>query len=163
MSKKKGVSTMPERVFDKAFVAAPLERCFAIAADVRDYPSWAREVRRVDLVEQDPTGLVRVARFVAGAMGFSVTLELHYDMADAPDMFSWRGIPTGRIRRYEGSYRFESTSRDGISGTEITYELLVDFKVPLPQIVQRRAESMMVRRALQSVRQVAESTTGAGG
>ena len=154
---------MPERMYDRAFVAAPLERCFEVAADVRDYPSWAREIRRVDLLEQDPQGLVRVARFVAGAMGFSVSIELHYDMSDAPTTFSWRGMPTNRIRRYEGRYDFAPARRDGVSGTDVTYELLVDFSVPLPQLVQRRAESMMVRRALQSVRQVAESSSGAGG
>jgi hypothetical protein len=60
-------------------------------------------------------------------------------------------------RRYDGAYIFEVAGEE----TQVTYQLTVALKAPLPGFVKRRAESRLVGGALKELKARAEGADSA--
>jgi ribosome-associated toxin RatA of RatAB toxin-antitoxin module len=132
--------------------AAEPEEVFAVAADLESYPEWAEGVTKVEVLERDPGGLARRARFEVDGFVRQITYELEYEY-DAPHEITWRAIPGPDIRDMEGHYRF--TPKEG-GGTEIVYALRVAPNFTVPGFLRRQAERQIVQAAIRGLRRRAE-------
>lgn len=128
---------------------ATAEQCFAVVTDFAHYPDWAADIKSVTVEETDEQGRGTRATFRAAAFGRSTTVTLDYDYSGAPNKVSWVQSHGDITSRYDGAYRFEELD-DG--ETEVTYELEVDLRVPIPGFVKRRAESRIIGTALRELK-----------
>jgi len=135
-------------------IDASPEQCYAIAADFDRYPEWANDLKSVEVVERSADGRATTVRFRAGALGHSTRYTLRYDHSRAPAVLSWVQIDGDLTRKLDGQYLFES---DGAGGTNLTYHLTVELKVPLVSFIKRRAEARILGTALRDLKARAES------
>jgi ribosome-associated toxin RatA of RatAB toxin-antitoxin module len=136
-------------------VSATPERCFEVSADIGAYPQWAADIKEVTIDERDEQGRPELVTFRAAAFGRSTSYTLAYDYSESPKVLSWvqtRGDITSKL---DGQYVFEP---DGNGGTEVTYHLEVEMKVPLPGFIKMRAQSRIMSIALRELKARVEST-----
>jgi ribosome-associated toxin RatA of RatAB toxin-antitoxin module len=144
-----------EQATERMVVAATPERCFAVASDIDAYPTWAADIKEVTVHDRDSEGRPLLVTFRAAAFGRSTSYTLSYDYSEAPAVIAWvqtRGDITAKL---DGRYVFTAT--DG--GTEVTYHLEVEMKVPLPGFIKMRAQSRIMSIALRDLRARVESTS----
>lgn len=133
-------------------IKASPERCYGISADFECYVEWASDIKEVEIVSRDAQGrAVRVA-FRAAAMGRSTRYILEYDYSVAPEGLSWHLIEGDLESRLDGRLVFDGCE----DGTEVTYHLAVELKVPVPGFLKRRAETRILD-TLDELRVQAES------
>jgi uncharacterized membrane protein len=138
----------------EATIAAAPEDLWAVLVDFERYPTWARDLKHVEVLERDAEGRGVEVLFRAAAMGRSTTYVLRYDHADAPNRLPWRFVRGDIMRRLDGEYRFEVVE----GGTNVVYELEVELIIPLPGFVKRRAEHKIMHTALDELRAAVSQT-----
>jgi ribosome-associated toxin RatA of RatAB toxin-antitoxin module len=136
-------------------VASP-ERCFAVAADLDRYPEWAADIKEVEVKDRDEQGRPLLVTFRTAAFGRSTSYTLAYDYSDAPHSLSWKLTEGDITTKLDGSYVFER--REG-GGTEVTYHLEVELRVPIPGFIKMRAQSRIMSVAMRELKARVESTT----
>lgn len=143
---------MTDEATQSISIDAPPDRCYAIALDFDNYPTWAADIKEVEVLERDNAARGTKVRFRAAAMGQSIRYTLAYDHSDAPRVLAWKQVGGDMTRKLDGSYVFDA---DG-AGTCMTYNLLVDLKVPLLGFIKRRAEHRILATALRELKARAE-------
>ena len=146
---------MAEQATERMVVSADPARCFAVSADIDSYPSWAADIKEVTVDERDGEGRPSVVTFRAAAFGRSTSYTLAYDYSEAPNVLSWVQTAGDITSKLDGRYVFAATP-DG--GTEVTYHLEVEMKVPLPGFIKMRAQSRIMSIALRDLKARVEST-----
>jgi len=101
-------------------VAAPPERCFAVAADLERYPEWAADIKEVEVKERGPERRPLLVAFRAAAFGRSTSYTLAYDYSDAPHQLTWKLTQGDITTKHDGSYIFYPAEG---GTTEVTYHL----------------------------------------
>ncbi|HEY1990735.1 MAG TPA: SRPBCC family protein [Acidimicrobiales bacterium] len=145
---------MAEVATERMTVSATPERCFAVSSDLDAYPQWAADIKEVTVHDRDDQGRPQLVTFRAAAFGRSTSYTLAYDYSAAPNVLSWvqtRGDITSKL---DGSYVFEPAAG---GGTEVTYHLEVEMKVPLPGFIKMRAQSRIMSIALRDLKVRVES------
>ncbi|HWD52681.1 MAG TPA: SRPBCC family protein [Acidimicrobiales bacterium] len=145
---------MAEVATERMTVSATPERCFAVSSDLDAYPQWAADIKEVTVHDRDDQGRPQLVTFRAAAFGRSTSYTLAYDYSGAPNVLSWvqtRGDITSKL---DGSYVFEPAAG---GGTEVTYHLEVEMKVPLPGFIKMRAQSRIMSIALRDLKVRVES------
>lgn len=145
---------MAEVATERMTVSATPERCFAVSSDLDAYPQWAADIKDVTVHDRDDQGRPQLVTFRAAAFGRSTSYTLAYDYSRAPNVLSWvqtRGDITSKL---DGSYVFEPAAG---GGTEVTYHLEVEMKVPLPGFIKMRAQSRIMSIALRDLKVRVES------
>lgn len=145
---------MADQATEHMVVKASPERCYAVSADIASYPQWAADIKSVVIEARDDQDRPTEVSFRAAAFGRSTNYTLRYDYSEAPSALSWvqtQGDITGKL---DGSYVFAPTD-DG--GTEVTYKLEVEMKVPLPGFIKMRAQSRIMTIALRDLKARVES------
>jgi ribosome-associated toxin RatA of RatAB toxin-antitoxin module len=143
-----------EQATERMVVSATPERCFEVSADIVAYPQWASDIKEVTVEERDDQGRPRLVTFRAAAFGRSTNYTLAYDFSEAPQVLAWvqtRGDITSKL---DGRYVF---APNGDGGTEVTYHLEVEMKVPLPGFIKMRAQSRIMSIALRELKARVES------
>ena len=146
---------MIDHATQRTIIDATPEQCFAVVIDFERYPDWATDVKQVTVERRDDDGRGGDVLFRAAAMGRSTTYTLRYFYGSNPLRVAWRLIEGDLTRKLDGEYEFLA-AQDG--GTEVTYHLEADLAVPMPGFVKRRAESRIIRTALEDLRQRVEAT-----
>src|SRR5215216_3500097 len=102
-------------------IAAPLQRCYDIAADVRRAPEWQGSLKDVDVLESDADGRPLLVETESDAKVKTVksTLRFRYD---APRRIDWEQ-ERGEVKSLHGWWQFEEL---GDGGVRATYGLDVD-------------------------------------
>jgi ribosome-associated toxin RatA of RatAB toxin-antitoxin module len=144
-----------EQATERMVVSADAARCFAVSADIASYPDWAADIKEVTVVERDGEGRPAIVTFRAAAFGRSTSYTLAYDYSEAPGVLAWVQTVGDITSKLDGRYVFASTP-DG--GTEVTYHLEVEMKVPLPGFIKMRAQSRIMSIALRDLKARVEST-----
>jgi uncharacterized membrane protein len=108
-----------ERVVD---IAASVERCFAIAADIQGAPGWQRSLKDVEVVERDAHRRASLVETTLDAKVTTVESTLRFSY-DEPREIRWVQEEGGGLRSVEGYWRFEELGPDA---TRATYGLIVD-------------------------------------
>lgn len=142
------------RATEHKIVSASPEQCFAVVSDVERYPEWAADIKQVTVESRDVEGRPLEVTFRAGAFGRSSSNTLAYDYSRAPRTLSWKQLRGDLTSKFDGEYRFEPSP----DGTEVTYTLEVELRVPLPGFIKRRAQSRIMHTALEDLRARVESS-----
>jgi ribosome-associated toxin RatA of RatAB toxin-antitoxin module len=135
-------------------VSATPERCFAVSADIAAYPDWAADIKDVTIDERDDQGRPVLVTFRAAAFGRSTSYTLAYDYSQAPGVLSWVQTQGDITSKLDGQYIFTPAAG---GGTDVTYHLEVEMKVPLPGFIKMRAQSRIMSIALRELRARVES------
>ena len=143
---------MAEEAHENITVDASPEACWIVATEFERYPSWAKDVKQVDVLERDSEGRGAKVEYRVAGLGRSIRYVLSYDYSEAPSGFSWTLLEGDILRRLDGRYGFEA---DG-SSTRVTYDLVVDVSIPLPGLIKRRAAGMIMGTALRELKKEAE-------
>lgn len=147
---------MTEQARETITIGAPVAEVFATLVDFEAYPEWAGDLKAARVLARDDAGRGVDVEFRAAAMGRSTTYVLHYDFTDAPNRIGWNLVEGDLQRELDGNYHL-SASPDDPGSTDIVYELSIDLMVPIPGFVKRRAESRIVKTALEDLRARVES------
>jgi hypothetical protein len=137
---------------DKIFVQSDSATIMDVIADLERYPEWASGVKHIDVLETYDNGRPKVARFFVSAGG--VTDESLFDYAWEDDHRCLWYLTEGTIQQqHDGIYTLQP--RD--EGTEVTYDLVVRLRVPLPEPIQRVGQQRIMRVALRDLKFRVES------
>ena len=147
---------MADQATQQMSVAAPPERCFAVAADLESYPEFFNDIKEVEVKERDPQGRPLLVTFRAAAFGRSTSYTLAYDYSDAPHTLAWKLTEGDITTKLDGSYVFDP----GVGGgTDVTYHLEAELRVPIPGFIKMRATSRIMSYALRDLKARVESTS----
>jgi ribosome-associated toxin RatA of RatAB toxin-antitoxin module len=101
-------------------VAAPADRCYAIAADIERAPDWQRALQSVEVLERDAEGRPTLVETVADASVKSITTRLRFAY-DPPNAIHVRQ-EKGDLKSLEGGWTFTPAG----DGTRVVYALDAD-------------------------------------
>jgi len=144
-----------EQATERMVVSASPARCFEVSSDIGAYPQWAADIKEVTIDERDEQGRPKVVTFRAAAFGRSTSYTLAYDYSQAPEVLAWVQTQGDITSKLDGRYVF---APNGDDGTEVTYHLEVEMKVPLPGFIKMRAQSRIMSIALRELKARVEST-----
>lgn len=140
---------MAEQTTERMVVDGTPARCFEVVADIERYPEWVGDLKEVHVLERDEQSRPVLVSFRAGAFGRSTSYTLVYDYSGAPTELRWVQRDGDLTNRLDGIYRFEDSPG---GGTQVTYQLAVDLRVPLPGFIKRRAEGNILHAAIRDLK-----------
>jgi ribosome-associated toxin RatA of RatAB toxin-antitoxin module len=134
--------------------AAPAE-VMKVISDFSRYPEWTGEVKEAEILGTDAEGRAEQVRLVldAGAIKDDHTLAYTWHGSDE---VSWSLVKSQMLRSLDGSYTLAG-SPDG-ARTEVTYQLTVDVKIPMLGMIKRKAEKVIIDRALAGLKKRVEQS-----
>ncbi|ADI10953.1 SRPBCC family protein [Streptomyces sp. NPDC059679] len=133
--------------------AAPAD-VMEVIADFDRYPEWSGEVKEADVLTKDDRGRAEKVRMLldAGAIKDDYTLEYTWT---GDNQVSWSLVKSQMLRSLDGSYLLAPV--DSGKRTEVTYQLTVDVKIPMLGMIKRKAEKVIIDRALAGLKKRVES------
>jgi ribosome-associated toxin RatA of RatAB toxin-antitoxin module len=146
---------MADRTESSIVVDAPPGDVLDVIADFDASPEWTGTVREARVLEEDEDGWARTVRFVldAGALRDTYTLAYTWDFAeDGTGVVAWTLVEAGILKAMDGSYRLRAQG----PGTEVTYTLSVEVKMPMLGMLRRKAEKTIIDTALKELKKRAE-------
>ncbi|MER7744510.1 SRPBCC family protein [Streptomyces bacillaris] len=133
--------------------AAPAD-VMAVIADFARYPEWTGEVKEAEVLATDGQGRAEQVRLVLDAGAIKDDHVLSYTWTDDHEV-SWTLVKSQMLRSLDGTYAL--TPLAGGERTEVTYKLAVDVKIPLLGMIKRKAEKVIIDRALAGLKKRVES------
>lgn len=133
--------------------AAPAD-VMAVIADFDRYPEWSAEVKEADVLTKDDQGRAEQVRMVLDVGTIKDDYTLSYTWHGTEEVH-WSLVKSTMLRALDGSYHL--TPVGGGRRTEVTYRLTVDVKVPLIGMIKRKAEKVIIKRALDGLKKRVES------
>jgi ribosome-associated toxin RatA of RatAB toxin-antitoxin module len=144
---------MADRASSSITIKADRDEIMAVIADLPAYPEWAGGIREVEVLETGPDGRPARARLTIDAGPIKDTYGLAYTWDPDGDGVRWELVEQGNVvTALHGSYRLAP----GGAGTEVTYELAVDVRVPMIGLVKRKGEKMIIDSALKGLKRHVE-------
>lgn len=140
-----------------AEIAAPIERCFEIAADIERGPEWQRALKDVEVLERDADGRALIVRTESdsGVKSVRARLRLSYD---PPGTIEWVQ-EDGDMRSLQGAWAFEDLEG---GRTRATYSLTADPGRVLGMLlrgpVEGKVRDFLIGDAVEGLRQRAEGS-----
>jgi ribosome-associated toxin RatA of RatAB toxin-antitoxin module len=137
--------------------AAPAD-VMGVISDFARYPEWTGEVKEAEVLATDAKGRAEQVRLVldAGAIKDDHTLAYTWN---GENEVSWTLVKSQMLRAIDGSYTLAAVG--GGDRTEVTYQLTVDVKIPMLGMIKRKAEKVIIDRALAGLKKRVESGAGA--
>lgn len=153
---------MSERTKSSIDIEAPPAAVLRVITDFAAYPEWTGEVKEARIVEMSLPGPDESAdqperayqvwyRLDAGALRDEHTLAYVY-----PSEYEvrWSLVESTMMRALDGSYLVEETA----AGTShVTYQLAVEVKIPMIGMIKRKAEKLIIERALAGLKKRVEA------
>jgi ribosome-associated toxin RatA of RatAB toxin-antitoxin module len=144
-----GRRKMSDHATQRKIINATPQQCFDVITDFENYPEWALDIKSASILAEDSNGLGGDVKFRAAAMGRSTNYTLRYYYGSNPLRVAWRQIEGDITKKLEGEYEFIPV--DEGTKTEVAYHLAADLAILIPGFVKRRAESRIVRAALEAL------------
>ncbi|WP_328325696.1 MULTISPECIES: SRPBCC family protein [unclassified Streptomyces] len=135
--------------------AAPAD-VMGVIADFARYPEWTGEVKEAEVLSTDPEGRAEQVRLVLDAGAIKDDHTLAYTWTGA-DEVSWTLVKSQMLRALDGTYLLATVG----DATEVTYRLTVDVKIPMLGMIKRKAEKVIIDRALAGLKKRVESGAAA--
>ncbi|MEV5352878.1 SRPBCC family protein [Streptomyces sp. NPDC093516] len=132
--------------------AAPAD-VMAVIADFARYPDWTGEVKEAEVLKTDAQGRAEQVRLVMDAGAIKDDQVLAYTWTGT-DEVSWTLVKSQMLRSLDGTYLLKPA---GTGGTEVTYALTVDVKIPMLGMIKRKAEKVIIDRALAGLKKRVEA------
>ncbi|MGW9305057.1 SRPBCC family protein [Streptomyces cyaneofuscatus] len=133
--------------------AAPAD-VMSVIADFARYPEWTGEVKEAEVLAVDDQGRAEQVRLVLDAGAIKDDHVLKYTWLGDKEV-SWTLVKSQMLRSLDGTYALASMA--GGARTEVTYKLAVDVKIPLLGMIKRKAEKVIIDRALAGLKKRVES------
>ncbi|WP_318211274.1 MULTISPECIES: SRPBCC family protein [unclassified Streptomyces] len=133
--------------------AAPAD-VMGVIADFARYPEWTGEVKEAEVLETDEAGRAEKVRLLLDAGAIKDDHTLAYTWTGGNEV-SWTLVKSQMLRSLDGSYRLAEVG--GGDRTEVTYQLTVDVKIPMLGMIKRKAEKVIIDRALAGLKKRVES------
>ncbi|MFD6424083.1 SRPBCC family protein [Streptomyces sp. NPDC060198] len=133
--------------------AAPAD-VMSVIADFARYPEWTGEVKETEVLATDDRGRAEQVRLVLDAGAIKDDHVLAYTWHGDHEV-SWSLVKSQMLRALDGTYALEPLA--GGERTEVTYRLAVDVKIPLLGMIKRKAEKVIIDRALAGLKKRVES------
>ncbi|GAA2996363.1 SRPBCC family protein [Kitasatospora albolonga] len=130
--------------------ASPAE-VMAVIADFAAYPAWTGEVKEVEVLSTVEDGRAAEVRLVLDAGAIRDEHVLAYTW-DGDREVSWTLVKSQMLRSLDGSYTLAPAGK----GTAVTYQLAVDVKIPMLGMIKRKAEKVIIDRALAGLKKRVE-------
>jgi ribosome-associated toxin RatA of RatAB toxin-antitoxin module len=146
---------MADRTESSIVVDAAPGDVLDVIADFDAYPEWTGAVQEADVVEEYEDGWASQVRFTldAGVLKDTYTLAYEWDVDEnGTGTVSWNLVEATVLKAMDGSYRL----RENGSGTEVTYTLAVDLRVPMLGMLRRKAEKVIIDTALNELKKRVE-------
>lgn len=125
----------------------------AVIADLEAYPEWSTGIKSAKVEESAADGRPARATFVLDAGVIKDTYTLSYNWA-GDDRVEWQLVGGGTMLKSQvGSYTLKEVS----GGTEATYRLTVELKVPMLGMFKRKAEKVIIDTALKGLKKRVEN------
>ncbi|WP_328317045.1 SRPBCC family protein [Streptomyces sp. NBC_00388] len=131
--------------------AAPAD-VMGVIADFARYPEWTGEVKEAEVLSTDAEGRAEQVRLVLDAGAIKDDHTLAYTWTGA-DEVSWTLVKSQMLRALDGTYLLAPAG----AATEVTYRLTVDVKIPMLGMIKRKAEKVIIDRALAGLKKRVES------
>lgn len=147
---------MAEHTRSSITIEAPPADVMAVIADFDRYPEWTGEVKEAEVLETDAQGRAEQVRLLLDAGAIKDEHVLAYQWSGG-DEVSWSLVRSRMLRALDGTYRLDATA--GGKSTEVTYELTVDVKIPMLGTIKRKAEKVIIDRALDGLKKRVESSS----
>ncbi len=138
-------------------IEAPIERCFAIAADIKHAPEWQGSLKDVEVLEKDADGRAELVETVSDAKVKTVKARLRFGY-DEPTRITW-DQEKGDVKALHGWWDLEDL---GDGRTRATYGLDVDPGRMLGMLlrgpVEGQVRNFLLGGAAEGLKSHAEST-----
>ncbi|MHC0431096.1 SRPBCC family protein [Streptomyces sp. O3] len=143
---------MAEHTSSSITIEAPPADVMGVIADFARYPDWTGEVKEAEVLATGPEGRAERVRLVMDAGAIKDDQTLAYTWTGDHEV-SWTLVKSQMLRSLDGTYRLTATDK----GTEVTYTLTVDVKIPMLGMIKRKAEKVITDRALAGLKKRVES------
>lgn len=124
-----------------------------VIADIGSYPDWVAEYKETEVLEADAEGYPKTARLVLDAAVLKDTMVLSYNWPADRKSVKWTLVESSLLKGLDGEYRLSPKG----SGTDVTYELAVDLKIPIIGMLKRKAERRLTDTALKDLKKRVEA------
>jgi len=112
-------------------INAPIEKVYAIAADVESSPKWQPEIKDAEVLKKDKDGNQILVRTKADAKVKVMTSDIEFSY-DEPNGLSWKQVK-GDSKSLVGSWELEDL---GDGTTKATYSMKVDLGRALGLVIR---------------------------
>lgn len=143
---------MTELTTSSIVIAATPERVARAIADFAAYPSWAKGVKKTEVLSSDDQGRPQQVRFVLDVPPISDTYTLAY-VWDGDRSVTWTLVESNLLRSLDGVYELKGRA-DG--STEVSYRLQLDLNVPVIGMLKRKGEKVLIETALRGLKTYVE-------
>ncbi|MEV8093538.1 SRPBCC family protein [Kitasatospora sp. NPDC085879] len=143
---------MAEHTRSSIIIDATPAEVMAAIADFAAYPEWTGEVKEIEVLSTAADGRGSEVRLVLDAGAIRDEHVLAYTW-DGDREVRWTLVKSQMLRALDGSYSLAAV-KDG--GTEVTYQLAVDVKIPMLGMIKRKAEKVIIDRALAGLKKRVE-------
>jgi ribosome-associated toxin RatA of RatAB toxin-antitoxin module len=143
---------MAEQSTQSIVIDAPASDVMAVIADFPAYPQWVGAAKKVEVLEAGDDGRARQVHFVIDAGVIKDDYVLDYTW-DGDRKVSWTLVKGQMMKRQEGSY----TLAENDGSTEVTYSIAIDLSIPMLGMIKRKAEKVIIDRALAGLKKRVES------
>jgi hypothetical protein len=148
---------MADRTESSIVVDAPPAKVLAVISDFASSPEWTGAVKHTEVLDAGTAGRASRVRFTldAGAIKDTYVLDYTWKVAKAgTGSVSWVLVEAEQVlKALDGSYTLEG-DKDG--PTTVTYQLVVDVRIPMLGMLKRKAEKSIIATALQELKKRAE-------
>jgi len=132
--------------------AAPAD-VMGVIADFARYPDWTGEVKEAEVLQTDAQGRAEQVRLVMDAGAIKDDQVLAYTWTGKNEV-SWTLVKSQMLRSLDGAYILKAV---GDGATEVVYQLTVDVKIPMLGMIKRKAEKVIIDRALAGLKKRVEA------
>ncbi|WP_049566139.1 SRPBCC family protein [Streptomyces sp. SBT349] len=148
---------MAEHTRSSITIEATPADVMAVIADFGRYPEWTGEVKEAEVLGTGADGRAEQVRLLLDAGAIKDEHTLAYTWSGEREV-SWSLVKSRMLRVLDGSYRLAAAQ--GGTRTEVTYQLTVDVKIPMLGTIKRKAEKVIIDRALDGLKKRVESIPG---
>lgn len=142
---------MADRASASIEVAATPAAVMAVISDISAYPEWVASVKQAEVLQTGPDGRPASVRLVIDAGLLRDDYVLDYQWGER--QVTWH-LVRGQVQKaQEGSYTLTPTTG---GATLVRYELSVELGIPMPGLLKRRAEKMIMDTALKELKRRVE-------
>ena len=124
-----------------------------VIADFESYPEWATEVKAVSILTEEGDGWADQVQFTLDAGAIKDTYTLAYTWKGQQEV-RWSLVEAEQIvKTMDGAYLLAD---NGDGSTTVTYQLVVDVKIPMLGMIKRKAEKVIIDTALKELKKRVE-------
>jgi len=143
---------MADRTESSITIDAPPAEVMDVIADFPAYPEWTGAVKDVEIRDTAPDGRANQVWFRLDAGAIKDSYVLDYTWSGDKEV-RWTLVEAEQIlKAMDGSY----TLRPAGDGTEVTYSLAVDVRIPMLGMIKRKAAKVIIDTALKELKKRVE-------